>query len=287
MKFRKLGQGLGVAIATWMVVPSALAVPFDFIRVGDVDGFGYTNTAGLVRATGAPHTTPADTNGNGLLQQTEFLPDLNRDGSVATGSGDDFDNRSAAEKANTAPVGGNGFTDTGSSGSKWTDISLSTSFTGPDFPDPSGPGLPNEPVFLFKFHVNGGDVVTSAPFFFNVIFGDYDVVPANITLSYASAPAVTLALTTQPGNADGLIQAATANLAFSDVFTSDGAGGWNGFLRVNFVAPNEPYTAFDYAELSATQIPFTPVPEPSMLSLLAFALIALGLRSRRRPNTFG
>src|SRR5262249_2554996 len=128
-------------------------------------------TTGLVRATGAPHTTPADTNGNGLLEQTEFLPDLNKDGSVATGSGDDFDNRSVAEKANIG-IGGNGFTETGSSGAKGTDIALSTSSTFTPFPDPGGPGVPNEPTFIFSLHVNGSDVTSGADLFFNVLFGD-------------------------------------------------------------------------------------------------------------------
>jgi hypothetical protein len=236
-----------------------------------------------VRASGAPHTTPADTNNNNLLQQTEFLPDLNRDGSVATGSGDDFDNRSAAETANTAPPGGSGFTDTGSSGSKWTDISLSTSFTGSGFPDPGGPGLPNQPTFLFDFHVNGSDIIAGTPQFFNVIFGDYDVVPASIRLTYDFSPTQTLPLTVQPGNADGLIQAATATLAFADVFTADGSGGWNGFLQVDFLAPNEPYTAFDFAELSTTQIGFG-IPTPPVLPLVAIGLAALLLARTRRAG---
>ena len=268
-----------VVVAAFFLAPTAaVATPFDYIRIGDLDGFGFPTTVGLVRATGVPHTTPADTNGNGLLEQTEFLPDLNLNGSVATGSLDDFDNRSAAEKANIG-LSGNGFTDTGSSGAKWTDIALSTSSTFVPFPDPGGPGLPNQPSFIYMFHVAGADV-TGADLFFNVLFGDYNVVPANSTLTFASAPTRTIALTTQPGGADGLIQAAFANLAFADVFTADGSGGWNGLLRVDFVAPNEPFTAFDYAELSTTRISDSPVPEPT--SILLFSTGGLGLIAKLR-----
>jgi len=39
-------------------------------------------------------------------------------------------------------------------------------------------------------------------------------------------------------------------LEFNEVFTKNDAGGWDGFVRVVFVAPNDPYTAFDYVELS-------------------------------------
>ncbi len=78
MKPTIMSKRLGVAVAALLLVPSAMAVPFNFIRLGDLDGFGYAPTAGLVRATGSPHNTPADTNGNNLLQQTEFLPDRNK-----------------------------------------------------------------------------------------------------------------------------------------------------------------------------------------------------------------
>ena len=76
--------------------------------------------------------------------------------------------------------------------------------------------MPNQPEFIFAFHVNGPDIVFGSSMFFNVVFGDYDVVPADITLMFASAPSRTIAPNTQPGAEDGLIQAAFANLGFSE-----------------------------------------------------------------------
>ena len=273
-----------VAAAFLFAAPVASATPFNFIRIGDLDGFGFTNTSALVRATGVPHTTAADTNGNNLLEVTEFLPDLNKDGATATGAGDDFDNRSAAEKAQAlSTVTGIGFLNTGSSGAKWTDVALSTSSTLPDFPDPGGNGLPNQPRFVYSLFVATGDIDPTAGLFFNVLFGDYDVVPANITLTFAGGGTRTIALVTQPGPADGLIQAAFANLLFTEVFTAT-AGGWNGFLQVDFIAPNEPFTAFDFTELSTTAIATGQVPEPASVLLVAtggLGLLVNALRRRR------
>ncbi|MBT7235290.1 MAG: hypothetical protein HN861_19755, partial [Rhodospirillaceae bacterium] len=53
---------------------------------------------------------------------------------------------------------------------------------------------------------------------------------------------------------DGLIQARTALLRFDEVFTRDENGDWRGFAGVEFFAPAEPYTAFDFVELSLFQI---------------------------------
>ncbi|MHA1113162.1 MAG: hypothetical protein ACTSRY_01470 [Alphaproteobacteria bacterium] len=276
MRGSTVGGFFAALFSAVLLASTAGAAPFDFIRIGDQDGFGFSPTTGLVAASGAP----ADTDGNGLLQQTEFLPSLNGNGSVATGSGDDFDNRSAAETADTAPVGGSGFTDGGSTGSKWTDISLSTSFSGPDFPDPAGPGKPNEPRFTFDFDVTGSDIVVGSTIFFNLIFGDYDVSPANVKLTFADTSTRTIGLSTQGGGQDGLIQAATTTLTFAEVFTANG-GDWDGYVQVDFLASNEPYTAFDFVELSLDEIPFAPMPAPGGLGLLGLGLIGLGLARRR------
>jgi len=67
------GESIGVARSRIVGLP---------LLIGDVDGFGYAPTAGLFSASGGP----ADTDGDGILEPGEFLPDLNRNGSVAVGS---------------------------------------------------------------------------------------------------------------------------------------------------------------------------------------------------------
>ncbi len=270
---------VAAALLATILSTGAMAVPFDFIRIGDQDGFGFT--PGTLPAAGPGL---ADVNQNGLLQQTEFLPDLNNDG--ASNTLDNFDNRSAAETADTGNLQGSGFTDTGSNGFKWTDIGLSTAYPtgspgfGP-FPDPSGPANPNNAHFEFRFHVDGGDIVEGSTIFFNMIFGDYDVAGSGVSLQYASAPSETVAITTQGAGQDGLIQAAFTVIDFNKVFTSDGVGGWNGLVIADFNASTDPYTAFDFVELGLDQIPATAVSAPGSLALMGIGLVAVAMRRRR------
>lgn len=278
MQIRFLIRTTGIsALFLLILVFSVHTAPF--VRIGDIDGFGDSPTASDNAANGAD----ADSDSDGLLEDGEFLIDRNGNGSVATGSGDDFDNRSAGETADTA-VTDSVFSDVASSGSKWTDISLSTSFSGPDFPDTGGTGTPNEPIFIFDFTVLKTDIIFGVDVFFNLLFGDYDVSPADIDLLFPGTGAASrsIALTLQAGSEDGLIQAAFATLAFSEVF-SDGGTTWDGEVRVEFDAPNEPYTAFDYVELSTEAIPL--IPEPSTFLLFFIGLIAtIGVGYRRRKH---
>lgn len=271
------------------------------IRIGDADGFGYQSAPGFFAANGGF----ANRDSIGILASRDRLPDINRDGAVATGRGDDFDLRTASEIANTSLSVGNGVTNIGTVGSKFTDISLSTSYdtsssartvliggnpntglirgAGGPFPTPPASTLPNQPGFVFQFSVDKNALSSSSLIFFNLVFGDYDVVPADIQLTKANNSTRILNLVQQDSAvADGLIQAATATLNFGDVFT-DGGSVWTGSLKVDFIAPNEPYTAFDYVELST--IPLVGVPEPGVVTLFLAGLTGAGWMFRRRQQT--
>lgn len=186
--------------------------------IGDIDGFGISPTTGLVRATGAPHTTPADTDGDGIIEPGEYLPDRDQSGLVCITCGDDFDHRSVEEAGATT-------------GAQWTDRSIN-----------SYPGSADGATFTFTFAVPVfGDDDYGVDHFVNFVFGDFDVTPATIVID-----GVTVPLTGQTVGNDGLVQAAHAPVPWASM--TDGEV----VIRLN--APNEPYLAFDYALLSTDQL---------------------------------
>ena len=61
-----------LAAAIIMLPGVALSEPFRFIRIGDADGFGFTDTSQLVRAWPGRRGVPADTNGDGAVDEGEL-----------------------------------------------------------------------------------------------------------------------------------------------------------------------------------------------------------------------
>jgi len=296
-----LAHRIATSVVLGLFTLPAAAVPFTAIRIGDIDGFGYGNGSGFNAANGGP----ANVGAGGVLGAEsspvigDYLPDLNGNGTLQINSGDEFDNRSAAEIGG-ASLGGSGYTNNATTGSQFTDISLSQSYDGAQaanqvfnantgtygagglFPTSPSATLPNQPGFVFDFSVASADIASGTPVFFNMLFGDYDIVPAEILFTRADGSTFTTAVTPQNSAAgqDGLIQSAFASLNFGDVFTA-ALGGWDGYLGVDFQAPNEPYTAFDFVELSVEPISPNVVPVPAAVWLFATALIGLiGLRKR-------
>lgn len=295
---------LMVAVATLAAATSVHAGPFTHIRIGDIDGFGYGAGSGFAAANGSA----VDQNGDGVLWVGDFLPDVDGNGTVATRilsdppQNDDFDNRTLGGA--DAGVTCEGCVVGNTTGSEWTDVSLSTSYDmsqsegavwndntgtlgiGGAFPDPLGSDEPNEPSFRLDFSVAMGDIDPTADVFFNLLFGDYDVDPMQITLTNAFGTNLIFDLSTQPGAEDGLIQAAFAPLAFSYVFAPMGTH-WVGVIDVTVRAPSEPYTAFDFVELSTTPIGAdppspSPAPEPATATIVGLGLLGLWAAKRHR-----
>ena len=253
------GACLGLGLILLLAAPAA-AEPFKFIRIGDVDGFGFENPQALARASRLGPAPRADTNGDGVLSPGEFLPDLNRDGVVAVFSNDNFDNRDANEirDVNNACAGCKKI-GIQTRGSNWTDLAISASQAGRHWPDADGPVTPNNATFVFDFVVDKDQIAPGGTLFFNLVFGDYDIDPAIVQVAFANGKVRNLPLRNLrdgpfDNSRDGLIDAATAHLSFEDVFTRNEAGDWHGFVTVVFVAPFEPYTTFDYVEISIFQI---------------------------------
>lgn len=233
------------AIAVFLVLALATGSYAVTTYIGDVDGFGWGTAAGQVGADG----NPAERNGTGLLDSGDVLPDINANGVVATGQGDDWDKRSAAETADPY--------------AKWTDVTLSTSFGG-------RPGLANNASFVFTFTApTAGDSDFEKSHFINLVYGDYDVTPMSAVVEGVSVPL----LGNSDGGVDGYIWRAYAPVAWSDMT--------DGQVTIDIVAPGEPYVTFDYALLDTKAIDVV-VPAPGAVLLGTLGMGLVGWMRRRR-----
>ncbi len=249
---RAIAQLSLVLTAAWSTV--AWPASFNAIRIGDNDGFGVNPTAGLCKADGVSSCSgPADTDGDGLLEVGEYLPDLNLDSQI--NALDDFDNRSAEG------ITGQGFSDISSSGSLFTDSGLEHQA-----------GI----SFIFDFSVAENDINAGSALRLRIAHADQEyAIPVQLTLQDATV--------TSPGNLSittlGLIEYQDFLLNFSDVFGALNAGAYHGALRVDLLTSEvEPFVAFDFVELAA-------VPIPAAMWLFGGALGTLGWLRRRQAST--
>lgn len=192
------------------------------LYIGDPDGFGFGKAETYQAADGEPAERTGD---RSVLDEGDFLPDLNGDGSLANGSGDNFDLRNTAEKG-----------DAEGTGVKWTDVALATSFTG-------RPGLAGDAVFVFRFVPPvPGDGDYGQDHVISLVFADYDVSPMIVIVDGKSLEL----LGTEGSSKDGFIWSAYTTVSWEDVK--------DGEVVLKIEADKEPYVAFDYAYLGSRRI---------------------------------
>lgn len=217
-----------------MVFLSCIDVYAVSVVIGDKDGFGYTNVSSLLGFDGLP----ADRNGDGILGAGDVLPDINHDGAMQILSGeigDVFDNRSVSEKD---PL----------NGARWTDITLSAYAVQmhaqfPQLYNP--PGIADDSFFTFTFDVpSPGSEDYGRSHYVSFLYGDYDVEPM---YAVVEGQQVVLSGNSSAGTfEDGLIWRAYFEIPWEDML--------DGVVTIEIIAPNEPFIAFDYAQLALSPI---------------------------------
>ena len=153
-------------------------------------------------------------------------------------------------------------------------------------PDGVFPPIDIMPLAIFDFWVHKYDISSEANLYVNAVIGDFDAVPGMAVelRTYGNAKVVTVPLRIEPPGAVGVIQGLSIPLAypgasgqylpagdqiyFEDVFFEEPGetDKWHGYLEVDFRGTGrddgingnetynrEPYTVFDFIELSTSQ----------------------------------
>lgn len=220
---------LSIALMLVLVVMNVSAVT---VQVGDNDGFGFApeKVPTLVGVDKKPVDRKIE---NKKVQFEEVLPDINKNGVISYTAGDNYDNRSAAEKADVA-----------NTGVKWTDVTLSKSFI-------KRPGLANDVVFTFTFEppTKKNEPGYGEDHVFSLIYADYDVKPMTADVDGTVWP---MERFIEIGTVDGGIGSLVVTVPWKDME--------DGKVVVKLIAPNEPYTIFDYALLDEAPVNIGPYP---------------------------
>lgn len=239
---------------------SALAVT---LYIGDPDGFGFGDAAGLVNARGGPAERLDD--GDNILGPGDGLPDLDLDGWVNARGGDNFDNRSAQERA-------------GTNGEQFTDVSLSRTFR-------QGPGIAADAYFRFHFDVpDPGDPYYGVDHYVTMVYGDHETRNGPVRWSLEGNSRNLPGVDVRGGDLNGSILSATRSVPW-ELMT-------DGLVWINLNNREENYVAIDYVFLGADLPPGPgpgpgpdPIPEPGTLLLLSSGILGMGTLRRKRTKS--
>jgi hypothetical protein len=309
-----LTLGLSLVLLLCPINSDALTV-----LVGDADGFGFGNISGI--EFNRDDGQPADQDGNGMLNEGDFLPDFQgpppndpsndpqwncssdtlcvdtQDGSVWEKYYDDINGKYLWRLQDGSPLPD--YT-TGNDDDKTSAYDVFDNRSGEEKNDDTGlqwtdvslsrtyygrPGYAKDAVITFFYDTTqlASDPYAGDPHYISFLYGDYDV-GEDFQVKYIVGGQERFSPLEfhNPQAGSGHIGLAAAEISWEDIVNADGN------ITLSFVVPegrSDRYVAFDYFALSHEKwyTPSNPVPEPATFLLLGLGLIGI-LTLRRRKQ---